>query len=495
MKKPAIFNKNKNKETINTEQEHEQTGITDNSRNTMKPSSTQQQPQQSTTERTESATDTQETNMSKKQNATKHVDSKSNNAEFAKKGSLLGARELKKIGIGCFGILAFFITLLVIFSVYKSVTRNDIPVQTEKHLVCQNDSCIEIPGAGTNECETNKDCKKENVEIVPSYAYIKDKTEIYTATVDGKEKKKVLSINDQNQEFTTLTWKDKDQITYAKCEINHSKDCSIETLNLKNRSITPEIIQSLSDKIRKIKFNNNKKYFAYIGQDSTEKNINLTFYIKTGTVKTPLKTISSNPDPTNIQTRILFTNDNNYIVFSAIEVTHDEKDKNKIYKVPQIYIYQINGILFDRIENATDPFIVNKDTIGFSKNNQLMYKKIGNKLETSVTPFKQSYNPVISFDKRNIAYWKNEGGFSDVLLGIYNIDMGIHRNILRGVIIPTWVTNNSLVGIKADGCIGQACLLYEFQTTSLVLVNIENGDVTIVDQGKSISNIDFLQPN
>ena len=305
----------------------------------------------------------------------------------------------------------------------------------------------------------------------------------------------MLSINDQNQEFTTLTWKDKDQITYAKCEINHSKDCSIETLNLKNRSITPEIIQSLSDKIRKIKFNNNKKYFAYIGQDSTEKNINLTFYIKTGTVKTPLKTISSNPDPTNIQTRILFTNDNNYIVFSAIEVTHDEKDKNKIYKVPQIYIYQINGILFDRIENATDPFIVNKDTIGFSKNNQLMYKKIGNKLETSVTPFKQSYNPVISFDKRNIAYWKNEGGFSDVLLGIYNIDMGIHRNILRGVIIPTWVTNNSLVGIKADGCIGQACLLYEFQTTSLVLVNIENGDVTIVDQGKSISNIDFLQPN
>ncbi|PJA41230.1 hypothetical protein CO178_00665 [candidate division WWE3 bacterium CG_4_9_14_3_um_filter_34_6] len=57
--------------------------------------------------------------------------------------------------------------------------------------------------------------------------------------------------------------------------------------------------------------------------------------------------------------------------------------------------------------------------------------------------------------------------------------------------MPVWISVDKIAGIQADSCFGEQCLLYKFQTASLVIVDITNGEVIPVDQGKSISKVVF----
>jgi len=130
----------------------------------------------------------------------------------------------------------------------------------------------------------------------------------------------------------------------------------------------------------------------------------------------------------------------------------------------------------------------------YKKDGKLLYKAIGEEGESEITNF-IGYNPQVSPNGKSFAYWWNENNDLTVVLGVYDSKLNIHRNILRGIILPTWITQDKIAGIKADSCLGESCLLYQFQTASLAIVDILNGEVTPVDQAKSISNITFNRAN
>lgn len=427
-----------------------------------------------------------------------------NSSEFAKKGSLISKKmTLKILGAGCAGVLV--VAALFGSASFYQKWRNDPSRQpkVQTHLVCQNKTCTPIPGEGQNECETDANCVPVAVESKPQFAYIKDGTSIWTVDIDGKNKKKLIETTDETISYTALAWKSDTQITYAKCPTSKTNErdteCGIETFDFTNRSITPELPVTNAYSVRKMLFSPDRKYFAYIGikkekNQQVDSEQNAILFLRSGSVTNTLQTFLTQKDEGNMQSRILFTKDNAHVLFSTLKKVVTVKDDASTPKktetiTPMVFVYQINGVISDEITNAADPFLFNDEKLGYKKADQLVYRMIGNNQESTITTFANSYNPVLSAENTQIGYWKKEGGFQGIMLGLYDISIGIHRNILRGVVAPVWLTNTSVAGLKAEQCLGQECLLYEFQTNSLVVVDMETGSVNIVDQGKSIGAI------
>jgi hypothetical protein len=187
------------------------------------------------------------------------------------------------------------------------------------------------------------------------------------------------------------------------------------------------------------------------------------------------------------------------VLFYSINGLPDEtkSKENEIAIIPSstIEVYYVNGVKVEHIEGANDPFLLNDGKMGFKKDNKIVYRTIGKSDETVITSF-NGFNSEISPNKNLIAYWYAEGNLSNVILGVFDSELNIHRNILRGIILPIWINNDKILGIKADNCLGgTSCQLYEFQTNSISLIDVEKGNVKQIDQGRKISEATYKSFN
>lgn len=325
----------------------------------------------------------------------------------------------------------------------------------------------------------------ENIVQAPEkyiFAYIKNGNSIFAIKEKLQEKVMITEIPvSADGLYTAIAWKTPTTLTYSKC-LTKGNACELFSHDIGNNSLKPELVSTAS-KINAFEWSPDLKYIAYISEE--EGKTNLRF--KSGTVDTLLKETNLVSDSTNTYASVLFSNDGQYFIFSSL---------SQIGKTisPSIYIYRINGIQNDFISEASDPFFIDNQTIGYKKDGKLLYKTIGEEGESEITNF-IGYNPQISPDGKSFAYWWNENNGLNVVLGVYDSNQNIHRNILRGIILPTWITQDKIAGIQADSCLGENCLLYQFQTASLAIVDILNGEVTPIDQAKSISNITFNSAN
>lgn len=459
-------------------------------------------------------------------NKTKNISNKSkvdnsSNEEFAKKPPLITTKGLIKIVTLTTLIVVTFILIIVGINFAKAYieSKRPLPPSACNGLCTSDNQCqqgltclIDQIGQGVcrnPSCGEDIDCVCDIAPVIEEgkkFAYVKDHSSIWIAPVSGEninsKKLKVFEIFNKDEEITTIDWKDPDNITYSKC--TKQTTCEISTFDVKSKSTTPNIVDTDTKYIRKTGWSNDYKYFAYITVNNAKselvkENLEETrLKIKSGSINNTLDSFYTESDPSNSQSRVIFTPDNEYVVFSTIEkeINVDPKDDKKYTtnSYPLILVYRLNGSKVDEIKNASDPFLLDVDILGYKKDDDLVYKKIGTQDESKITDFGTSYNAELSPNKKAVAYWKNEGGFSDVLLGLYDSVTDIHRNVLRGIVLPVWVNDTDVVGIKADGCLGQNCLLYEYQTTSLALVETTlGGKVQIIDQGKSISDVDVQE--
>lgn len=391
-----------------------------------------------------------------------------NSNEFAEKGPLFNSKLKRKVFIGA----GIFVTLIAL-AIGGIVAYSQLNKPPEL-----------VP-------EPPKPAP-ESPEIVlsetPRFAYIKNSKNIWISNIDGGEKFSILELPLTSESSVVSTsWKDKDNLSYIVCD-SSTKVCEISTYNFETKSIKPELTTTGST-ITKFAWSKDTKYLAYIENRAGKINLRM----KLGTVDNILKTFDAGEDPSNSKTVVGFNPNNQYILYSApsVDIQYDARG-NVTSQTPiqSLYIFQLNSAQIDEVPNVTYPFFIDDNTIAYKSGSRLVYKEVGTTQESSITDF-TGYNPALSPNENQIAYWRDEVGFNNVVLGVYESDTGIHRNILRGIILPVWVSPDKIVGIKADSCIGERCLLYEFQTTSMVIVDVNNGEVISVDQGKTLSGVSF----
>lgn len=399
-----------------------------------------------------------------------------NTSEFAEKQPLIDpktSRLLKKVGIG-FGI---FLGLLILISIVVSLIPRKPPVAST------GDVLVEDPTPSVNETKEY-------------FAYIKDTKAIWIADLKGENKQMIIDISPSSTSiFSTLTWKTPTDITYTICADAES-ECSIKSINIESKAVTDEY--NSTNFIKKISWDRTSNYIGFIeylrSNQYQEFNEFTNFTMKTGTIISKLNSFIKTEDPSGVNNRVIFSGDNQYVAFySVMKVPEYENERLvNVKEIPTIEVYLLNGTKVDRIEYARDPFFITDNKLGYIKDAQVVYKTIGTAEETIATAF-NGYNPSISPDKNLISYWYYEGNLNNVVLGIFDTNLNIHRNILRGIVLPTWVSNDQILGIKADNCLqGSSCQLYQFQTNSISLVDIKRGNVVQVDQGKRISEPSFV---
>ncbi len=391
-----------------------------------------------------------------------------NNTEFAQKGPLFTPKLKKKIflGLGIFGtVILAVITGLVVFN-----QLNKPPELTPKPA--------EVP----------VESPEKILSDIPRFAYVKNQKNIWVSNIEGEEKFSILELPLTSESTViSLAWKDKENLGYCVCD-SSTKVCEISTYNFKTKSIKPELVTS-GAVITKFAWNKDQKYLAYM--ENREAKINLR--LKLGTIDTILKSIDADVDPSLTKSFIGFNKGDQYVAYSAphaIVQRNARGEEVSRSSSQSLYVYQLNGAQIDEVSNIAYPFFIDENTIAYKSSNRLVYKDIGTTEESAITDF-LGYNPALSSNEKQIAYWRDEVGFNNVVLGVFESDRGIHRNILRGVILPVWVSDDKIVGIKADSCIGERCLLYEYQTTSMVIVDVNNGEVISIDQGKTLSGVAF----
>lgn len=387
-----------------------------------------------------------------------------NNSEFAEKQPLVMPQTIRKWAIRFFGGLGLIIILIASIYFFVNINRPQIINEPEVPVV-------EEP---------------EEIPDTQRIAYIKNGNSIWSSDLNGENKERYVEIPiDSENEITSINWKDKDNLGYTNCD--SGGNCELSSYNLESRSITPELTKDTT--IEAFAWSPDLSYLAYVENNSS----NTVYRLKLGTVDTKLTEFGYERDETLTVSQVFFTSDSRYVIYSSLKKDLPAPDRNgnidesKAEIYPVIYVYQVNGSPVDQITNASDPFLIDDQTLAYrTTGGQLLYSVIGTGDETEIADF-VGFNPEISMDKKNVAYWRNETGGNIVVLGIYDSNLNIHRNILRGVVLPVWINNQAVVGIKADSCFAENCLLYEFKTASMVIVDIQDGNVTSVDQGKSLS--------
>ena len=318
-------------------------------------------------------------------------------------------------------------------------------------------------------------------------AYVKNQKEIWVADSNGENKIKAAELPPGSlKTFTALNWKAKDKIAYSSCE--EKTGCDLVTIDLNDKSTSLED-RTKATIIRKFTFSTDDNYLAYITDDT--KNTNL--YLRTGAITSSLASFRTAVDETKVKSRVLFTKDNQYVVFSTLrkDLIPSKEDKTKMTELiyPIIYAFSPNGAKVDEIRDAADPFLVENNLIGYTQSGKFLYKEIGSTEFSEITE-SSGLQLVMSPDKTKIAYWKTDDEFAtSVVLGLFETKTNIHRNIIRGVILPVWLSDDKLIGIKVDNCIGESCLLYEFKTASIGIIDINKGKSKLIDQGKSITEV------
>lgn len=389
------------------------------------------------------------------------------NGEMAKKEPLIYKKTIVKISML---VLAVFLSIGIIFAgffAYKAIREAlrppEIVIQTP-----ETPSEPEIPN-------------------VPNFAYIKDESNIWVVDINGENKSRLLEIpSGSTEKFTSLAWKSADEITYAKSLKDGS---AIETLNVENKGILTEL-SSQKGIINNLVWGGSN-YLAYtilIPESKAQ-----TFVLKTGTIVSPLFTFLTKPENVNLDTRVVISDEGGYVVYSGLQVIIPPKEASRDElpkEVPFIQVYEFNGTKVDEIQNASDPMFLEKNKLAFKYDGYLSSKYIGQNDITKITPL-NGYNPTVSFDKSQFAYWNSTGGFSNALLVIYDTNLNYPRNILRGVLLPEWISNNKVAGVRADNCLGANCQLYQYQTNNLAIVEVSIGKVIEVDQGRNISSISY----
>ncbi len=388
-------------------------------------------------------------------------------SEYAEKQPLIKPgklRRLKALGIGL--AIFLFLGVVALFAV-ASLTQN---------------SQIPLPTAPID------DDTEQIVEMskTPQFAYIKNGKEIWAVDVTGENKILVLELSPVEQtSFTALSWKSPGNLTYTICPelsgSNQNSSCKIKTINLENRAVFDEF--ELNEQIKKMSWDITGRYMAIVSED----NESTYFKLKTGTIVTTLNQFLKMPDPAGTDSRVFFTPDSQNVIFSAISrvVIERTNREDEVIITPLINTYLLNGTKIDEIEQAKDPFLMSPNQIGYRVEDRLVYRTLGENEDTVITDL-NGFSPAISPDKSQIAYWYAEGNLNNVILGVFDAKLNIHRNILRGIILPLWLDDKKIVGIKADNCASSNCQLYQFQTNSISIFDLSRGNVIQIDHGKKI---------
>lgn len=393
-------------------------------------------------------------------------------SEFAKKEPLIYPRTIKKVALGCVALLGVLIVIGSAGYAYSIIMNNRNQPEPEP----------EVPVLPPEE---------PIVTDIPKFAYIKNQKTIFVSDTEAKDRRNIVEIPITSpDEFVALAWKNQNELGHSRCDVQ-IKSCEIAVYNFENKSIAPVLTSNTL--LTEFAWSPDQRYLGYIEAQGDRTNLRL----KLGTIDTILKTFGYEADPSYSKSRVIFSSNSQYVIFSTIRkditVGPDGRPTQEAARIyPAIYIYQVNGAQIDEITNASDPFLIDDQTIGYRRDGEVWYKEIGASDETAITAL-DGYNVHLSPSKTRLAYWKDDPTINSVVLVVFENDSQIHRNILRGVIMPEWISDDRVVGIKTDSCLGESCFLYEFKTASLVIVDINQGTVSSVDQGRTFSELVFFE--
>jgi|LakMenE18May11ns_1017448.scaffolds.fasta_scaffold9956263_4 hypothetical protein len=398
----------------------------------------------------------------------------STNNQFAEKQPLIDPSVLKtskKIAIAAIGIVIILIMFQIIFNFIRNKTF--------------------IPNVNTSIPEPTEQPKP--MAAKKFFSYLKDEKAIWISDTTGNNKEMILEIPTASKSFfSTITWKTPKNLTYVICE-DSLGPCEINTISIEDKAITNEF--NTEGLVKKLSWDKSGSYLAFVEEYKTlENEYSRSFRLKTGTVINSLSTFLVDKDLNNIRYNVQFGPNDKYIVFADTKKELIEKNSRDILTTYTSFIevFILNGTKVDYIPYAGDPFFINESKLGYIKDRSIIYKEVGQKDETIATVF-NGITPAISPDKSQIAYWYTEGNLNNVVLGVFDTNLNIHRNILRGIVLPKWISETEILGIKADNCLqGLNCELYQFQTNSISIVDIRKGNVIQIDQGKRISEPSFV---
>lgn len=404
-------------------------------------------------------------------------DQNNNSSSYAKKESYLNIyRKQINLILGIVGTIFLFTIIALLIQTFKPsedpgtiVNDSNTNVNNDNNTIDQNDEPI----------VTNTPTTK--------IIYIKDQKEVWLYDVAKNDKELVVSVpqfSDKSELITAAAFKSDNEVTYSYCP--GKKGCTVYTTNLDTKGRKTEQEFKNVNRISQLEWGGEHEYLALI----TEEEATTNFLVKSGTIITPFKTFTTADDTTGLASSIRFDSKGDKVIFHGqqLQILNLGKRNEERNKISLVDVYKINGVQIDEATNAYDPLFVSDDFFSYRRGQGIYIKQIGEGGENLVTP--NAGNSIeISPDKTQYAFWNAiDEGIRNVTLRIYDIKQNFTRNILRGIILPKWVTNTKLLGIKSESCLSDDCLLYEFQTAELILVDINSQETIIVDRGVSFRN-------
>lgn len=420
--------------------------------------------------------------LNKDQEAQNSIDNQDNNQnEHVTKPSYISIyrKEIKLITTVLVSTTVLFIILFAVNSFINNDSRN---IVNDAETIPTNED-----NKQDNDTSNIKELEMPTIEREGHIAiYIKDKSQVWVYDINENSRQLIISVPqvDNNETITAAAFKSDNEVSYAYCPDNDG--CIVQTLDLDTKGIKTEYQSEKGETIRQIDWGN-EEYLGLIieNQDQT------SFVVQAGTVENTFNLFNSVPDTSNINTKILFDSTGETVIFSAESlVTENAGTRNeKQFRRPIVEIFKINGLKIDQVLDAKDPIFVTDEFISYTKGQTIFIKKIAELGENIVTD--NGGNSIeISPDKSQYVFWKaSNDGSRNITMSLYDIQQNFTRNILRGIILPKWVTNTEIIGIKSESCLSNDCLLFEFQTAELIQLNIDTQATTVIDRGVSFRDI------
>lgn len=312
----------------------------------------------------------------------------------------------------------------------------------------------------------------------PLIIYLKDKN-IWSVKADGTTLRQLTIDGDQKGiRYTGLTFKNKDNISFAKCLDSENK-CAVKTKNIVTSDETEEF--NTQNNISFLAWDKNNTVIAYILSSSTSQS--LYFYQTDNSKKIfTFETSLGRGGGYGDELALFWSPDDRYLLVVNTGTQPNQKnDKTSIW-------------VFDRFGNILTA--IGKDYATKARwvsNTEFIYQAQDKLFKHLVSGSDQEISKldgyISSVNLNNLLIWKyNDDGTTNIIS--YSLDQQTSFPAGDNIINPIWYDNNSIIAIKTSP---DSNSMFGFGNTALVSYDLKSKKELILDSNPNIYEF-MLQP-
>lgn len=294
---------------------------------------------------------------------------------------------------------------------------------------------------------------------------------IWTVTSDGTSLRQVTKDSDQIITYKALTYKNKNEIVFAKCRINENK-CLINNKNLLTNEEKEEF--NITGEVSKIAWNDTEKLLAYTKTGEKE---NALYFIQKDQTKKIIDFEQSLGRGGGYNDELFLSwsaNDKYLLVVNTLTQPNNKDDKTTIW------VFDKTGNLLTKINKGSASKARWIDNSGFIYQSGSVFQHDINGQDKEIGSFE---GIISSIRDKNILYW-NSDDKGVISVKSYSLSNKTSTDVAKNISLPYWVNNDLVIGLKT---VADSDSMFGFTQKGLVTHNIITSEERILDSNSTIS--------